>query len=51
MKCGGNKSLMHLLELYGIDIHKIDKKILYNSRLLQYYRKSVRLKIFVKILI
>ena len=38
MKIGGNKKLNHLLEEYKIDKNKIDKLIMYSSRLLEYHR-------------
>lgn len=41
MKNGGNKSLIQLLDVYGIDRLKTDKATLYNSRLLDFYRKLV----------
>lgn len=44
MRCGGNKSLRELLEVYSIDHFKVDKTILYNSRLMDFYRKYLRAK-------
>jgi hypothetical protein len=41
MKNGGNKKLRELLEVYGIDKAKVNKTVLYNSRLLDFYRKLV----------
>ena len=38
MKRGGNKKLDRLLEEYKIDKNKIDKLLLYSSRLLEYHR-------------
>ena len=38
MKRGGNKKLEELLKEYNIDKNKIDKLILYSSRLLEYHR-------------
>ena len=38
MKRGGNKKLDKLLEQYNIDKKKIDKLILYSSKLLEYHR-------------
>jgi hypothetical protein len=38
MKRGGNKKLDKLLEEYKIDKNKIDKLLLYSSRLLEYHR-------------
>jgi hypothetical protein len=45
MKNGGNKPLMDLLEVYGIDRKNIKREILYNSRLLDFYRKLVYFKL------
>ena len=42
MKNGGNKSLIDLLKVYEIDRKNIKKDILYNSRLLDFYRKLVK---------
>jgi len=42
MKNGGNKSLIDLLKVYEIDRKNIKKEILYNSRLLDFYRKLVK---------
>ena len=42
MRNSGNKPLRELLEVYSIDRFKIDKNILYNSRLLEFYRKLVK---------
>lgn len=44
MRCGGNKSLRELLEVYSINHLKVDKTILYNSRLMDFYRKYLRAK-------
>jgi hypothetical protein len=41
MKFGGNRNLRELLEVYEIDRLKVDKTTLYNSRLLDFYRKMV----------
>ena len=41
MKNGGNRKLRELLEVYEIDKNKVDKTVLYNSRLLDFYRKLV----------
>ena len=35
MKIGGNKNLRELLEVYNIDKNKIDKIILYNSKIIE----------------
>ena len=35
MKIGGNKNLRELLEVYTIDKNKIDKNILYNSKIIE----------------
>ena len=35
MKFGGNKNLRELLELYNIDKNKVDKNILYNSKIIE----------------
>ena len=35
MKIGGNKNLRELLEVYNIDKNKIDKNILYNSKIIE----------------
>jgi hypothetical protein len=45
MKFGGNKNLRELLEVYEIDKFKVKKSILYNSRLLDFYRKMVNIDI------
>ena len=44
MKIGGNKNLRELLEVYNIDKNKIDKNILYNSKIMDYYRKYLKNK-------
>ena len=38
MKIGGNKALDNLLQSYNFDKNKMDKLILYSTRLLEYYR-------------
>lgn len=43
---GGNKRLRGLLQLYDIDTTKISKKVLYNSRLLDFYRKLIHLELY-----
>jgi hypothetical protein len=45
MKRGGNKKLNQLLEEYKIDKNKIDKLILYSTRLLEYHRDYLYNKI------
>jgi hypothetical protein len=45
MKNGGNRKLRELLDVYEIDRNKVDKTVLYNSRLLDFYRKLVNLTI------
>jgi hypothetical protein len=45
MKNGGNKALRELLDVYQIDRFKIDKQLLYNSRLLDFYRKLLKSKV------
>ena len=45
MKCGGNKNLQELLDIYEIDKTKVDKDILYNSKLLDFYRKYLKTKV------
>ena len=37
MKFGGNRNLRELLDVYHIDRKKVDKTIIYNSRLLDFY--------------
>jgi hypothetical protein len=44
MKIGGNKNLRELLEVYNIDKNKIDKNILYNSKIMDFYRKYLKNK-------
>ncbi len=44
IKSGGNKSLIDLLEVYNIDRNEIKMEILFNSRLLDFYRKLVKFK-------
>ena len=44
MKFGGNKNLRELLELYDIDKNKVDKNILYNSKIMDFYRKYLKKK-------
>lgn len=39
---GGNKRLLGLLEIYEIDIRKINKKEFYFSRLADFYRKLIK---------
>lgn len=46
MKSGGNKSLIQLLDVYSIDRLKINKATLYNSRLMDFYRKLVQILIY-----
>ena len=41
MKFGGNSNLAELLDVYGIQRLKVEKNTLYNSRLLDFYRKMV----------
>jgi hypothetical protein len=45
MKNGGNKALRDLLEIYQINRLKVDKSVLYNSRLLDFYRKFLKSKV------
>jgi hypothetical protein len=45
MKYGGNRNLRELLEVYEINQAKTDKSILYNSRLLDFYRKHLKAKV------
>ena len=45
MKIGGNKNLRELLEVYNIDKNKIDKNILYNSKIMDFYRKYLKNKV------
>jgi hypothetical protein len=45
MKSGGNKNLRELLEVYTIDIIKVNKSTLYSSRLLDFYRKHLKCKV------
>ena len=44
MKIGGNKNLRIFLEKYEIDKNKIDKNILYNSKIMDFYRKYLKNK-------
>ncbi len=46
MRNGGNNSLIQLLDVYSIDRLKINKTTLYNSRLLDFYRKLVINEVF-----
>jgi len=48
MKNGGNKPLMQLLDVYSIDRLKINKATLYNSRLMDFYRKLVKILLDLK---
>ncbi len=43
MSNGGNKKLRELLDVYSIDRFKVDKKVLYSSRLLDFYRRLVNI--------
>jgi hypothetical protein len=43
MANGGNKKLRELLDVYSIDRLKVDKKMLYSSRLLDFYRRLVNI--------
>jgi hypothetical protein len=45
MKFGGNGNLKELLDVYEIDRKKVDKTKLYNSRLLDFYRKHLKSKV------
>jgi len=45
MRQGGNKNLRELLDVYAIDRFKTDKSILYNSRVLDFYRKHLKAKV------
>ena len=45
MKCGGNRNLRELLDIYEIDKNKVDKKVLYSSRLMEFYRRYLKSKI------
>jgi len=45
MKLGGNKNLRELLDVYTINKLKTEKTILYNSRLLDFYRKHLKAKV------
>jgi hypothetical protein len=45
MKFGGNRNLRELLDVYQIDRKKVDKTMLYNSRLLDFYRKHLKSKV------
>lgn len=45
MRHGDNRNLHELLEVYGIDRFKIDKKVLYSSRLLEFYRQLLKSKL------
>ena len=42
MKIGGNKNLRIFLEKYEIDKNKIDKNILYHSKIMDFYRKYLK---------
>ena len=44
MKMGGNKNLRILLEKYDIDKNKVDKNILYHSKIMDFYRKYLKNK-------
>ena len=44
MKIGGNKNLRILLEKYDIDKNKVDKNILYHSKIMDFYRKYLKNK-------
>lgn len=46
VKIGGNKRLRGLLQLYDIDIANVGKKVLYNSRLVDFYRKLIHLELY-----
>lgn len=45
MKLGGNRSLRELLDVYQITRSKTDKSVLYNGRLLDFYRKHLKAKV------
>lgn len=45
MRFGGNKTLRELFDVYNIDRFKTDKTILYNSRLMDFYRKFLKSKV------
>jgi hypothetical protein len=45
MKLGGNKNLRELLDVYSINRIKTEKTILYNGRLLDFYRKHLKAKV------
>jgi hypothetical protein len=42
MRIGGNKRLKELLDLYNINKSKIEKSVLYNSRLLHFHRQVLK---------
>ncbi len=44
MKFGGSRNLKELLEVYAVD-SKVNKTVLYNSRLLDFYRKHLKSKV------
>ena len=44
MKIGGNKNLRILLEKYDIDKNKVDKNLLYHSKIMDFYRKYLKNK-------
>jgi hypothetical protein len=45
IKSGGNKNLRELLEVYSIDRMKVNKTILYSSRILDFYRRHLKCKV------
>jgi len=45
MKIGGNKNCRKLLEKYGIDKNKVNKNILYHSKIMNYYRNFLKNKV------
>lgn len=44
MSLGGNSRLASLLNIYNIDITKVNKNQLYNSRLVDFYRKLLKVE-------
>jgi hypothetical protein len=45
MKFGGNRNLQELIDVYQVDMKKVNKTSLYNSRLLDFYRKHLKAKV------
>ena len=45
MRFGGNRNLRELLDVYALNRNKIEKTLLYNSRLLDFYRKHLKSKV------